>query len=79
MKDSCDAKKHYSTRGVYDLYFYLNPEDKGCGCKITIEEQDEDIMKLTWRGPRPDWGNLRHHASNCIRWLSRENIRYNKN
>ena len=79
MKDLCNAKKHYSTRGVYDLYFYLNPEDKGCGCRITIKERGEDVMKLTLTGQRPDWRDLRFHVNRCIRWIAMENIRYNKN
>ena len=78
-KDLSEAKKYHSTRGIYDLYFYLNPEDKGCGCRIGVEERDGDIIKLTWRGPRPDWGDVRHHVSNCIRWLYMEKPSYHKN
>ena len=78
-KDLSEAKKYHSTRGVLDLYFYLNPKDKGCGCKIGVEERDGDIIKLTWRGPRPDWGDVRHHVSNCISWLYMEKPSYHKN
>ena len=55
LKELCAAKRHYSIRGVDDLYSYLNPEDKGCGCRITIEEHGEDVMKLSWTGQTLDW------------------------
>ena len=78
MKELEAAKKHYSIRGIDDFYSFLNPEDQGCGCRITIEERGEDVRKLTWTGQKPDWRDLRHHVSRCIRWIAMENIRYNK-
>ena len=68
-RDLSEAKQYHSTKGVLDLYWYLNPRDRGCSCKITVEERDGDITKLSWTGPRPDCGNVRHHVSNTLRWL----------
>ena len=67
-RDLSEAKQHHSAR-VLELYWFLNPRDRGCACKITIEEREGDIIKLTWTGPKPDWENVRHHISNCLRWL----------
>ena len=77
-RDLSEAKQYHSTKGVLDLYWYLNPRDRGCACRITVEERDGDITKLSWTGPRPDWGNVRHHVSNTLRWLY-EKPSYHKN
>ena len=67
-RDLNEAKRHHSAR-VLELYWFLNPRDRGCDCKITIEEREGDVIKMTWIGPKPDWQNVRHHVSTCLKWM----------
>ena len=65
--NSCPCKHHQR------LFRVLDTKD------LCYTKKYHSIMKVTWRGPRPDWGDVRHHMSNCISWLYMEKPSYHKN
>ena len=80
MKEFEDARKHNCIKALYQM---INPEDNQEEFKMTVIEYNEDIMHLVWRGGIPDLENIRHHASQCVKWIavtnpSRKNRRSNK-
>ena len=80
MKEFEDARKHNYIKALYQM---INPEDNQEEFKMTVIEYNEDIMHLVWRGGIPNLENIRHHASQCVKWIavtnpSRKNRRSNK-
>ena len=80
MKEFEDARKHNCIKALYQM---INPEDNQEEFKMTVIEYNEDIMHLVWRGGIPNLENIRHHASQCVKWIavtnpSRKNRRSNK-
>ena len=80
MKELKDARKHNCIKALYRM---INPEEDQEEFKMTVIEYNEDIMHLVWRGGIPDLENIRHHASQCVKWIavtnpSRKNRRSKK-
>merc|ERR1712081_92919 len=80
MKELEDARKHICIKALYRM---INPEEDQEEFKMTVIEYNEDIMHLVWRGGIPNLENIRHHASQCVKWIavtnpSRKNQRSNK-
>ena len=80
MKELKNARKHNCIKALYRM---INPDDDQEEFKMTIIEYNEDIMHLVWRGGIPDLESIRHHASQCVKWIavtnpSRKNRRSNK-
>ena len=80
MKELKDARKHNCIKALIRM---INPDDDQEEFKMTVIEYNEDIMHLVWRGGIPDLESIRHHASQCVKWIavtnpSRKNRRSNK-